>query len=237
MKRNPRFWVASFTLLLAAVAAPAAHDTAALADRAPAVSDEPLRQYRAYRRLYARSERFDQQAWLEAWTELDARGFRFEIVSERGSERVRNRVLRKVLEREQELVEEGDNARAALTAANYVFGEATEANGVQYVSLTPKRKDTLLVSGRMVLSSGGRDLLRVEGRLAKNPSFWTSLVNITRHYARLDGVRVPIATESVAKVKLVGTSRLDVHYEYESINGRPVSRAARLLMASAAWRE
>lgn len=237
MKRNPRFWVAGFTLLLATVAAVAADDAAPLADRSPGVRDEPLQHYRAYRRLHARSERFDQQGWLEAWTELDARGFRFEIVSERGSERVRDRVLRKMLEREQELVATGDTARAALTSANYVFGVAVEADGLRYVPLTPKRKDTLLVDGRMVMSPDGEDLLRVEGRLARNPSFWTSLVHITRHYARLDGVRVPIATESIAKVKLVGTSHLEVRYEYESINGRPVSRAARLLMASAAWRE
>jgi hypothetical protein len=232
MKRNPLFWVASFTLLLAAVAAPAADTTPAIADRSAAVRDEPLRHYRAYRRLHARSERFDQEGWLEAWTELDERGFRYEVVSERGSEQVRNRVLKTVLKREQELIVTGDNARAALTTANYDFGEAVEEDGLRYVSLKPKRKDTLLVDGRMVMTPD-EELLRVEGRLAKNPSFWTSLVNIIRHYARLDGVRVPIATESVAKVKIVGTSRLDVHYEYESINGRPVSSSARRLMASA----
>jgi hypothetical protein len=95
------------------------------------------------------------------------------------------------------------------------------------VFLKPKRKDVLLVDGRMVLSQDGSELLRVEGRLSKNPSFWTSLVNVIRHYARLDGVRVPVSTESVAKVKFAGMSTLEVHYEYETINGRPVSRAAR----------
>jgi hypothetical protein len=93
--------------------------------------------------------------------------------------------------------------------------------------LKPKRKDVLLVDGRMVLSQDGSELLRVEGRLSKNPSFWTSLVNVIRHYARIDGVRVPIATESTAKVKFAGTSHLDVRYEYVTINGRSVSLEAR----------
>lgn len=234
MQRSRLLWVASFTLLLAAAAGPAADEPAATLDRSPAVREEPLTQYRAYRRLHARSERHDQEGWLEAWTELDERGFRFEIVSERGSEQVRNRVLKTVLRREQELIAAGDSARGALTTANYDFGDEIDEDGMKYVSLKPKRKDTLLVDGRMVLSPDGRELLRVEGRLAKNPSFWTSLVNIIRHYARLDGVRVPIATESIAKVKLVGMSRMEVRYQYESINGRPVSRAARQLMASAA---
>ena len=75
-------------------------------------------------------------------------------------------------------------------------------------------------------SEDGRELLRVEGVLS----------NVIRHYARLDGVRVPIATESVAKVKLAGMSKLNVRYEYESINGRTVSSAARLTRASSSTR-
>jgi hypothetical protein len=46
-------------------------------------------------------------------------------------------------------------------------------------------------------------------------------------HARLDGVRVPIATESIAKVRFAGISHFDVHYEYDTINGRPVSLTAR----------
>ena len=78
----------------------------------------------------------------------------------------------------------------------------------------------------MVLSPDGRDLIRVEGRLAKNPSFWTSLVNIVRRYATLGGVRVPVSTETTAKIKFVGNSQLEVAYEYETVNGRPVNSTA-----------
>jgi hypothetical protein len=87
----------------------------------------------------------------------------------------------------------------------------------------------------MVLNSEG-DLVRVEGILAKNPSFWTSQVHVTRHYARVDGIRVPIATESVAKVKFAGRSRLNVEYEYETVNGKPVKTAAAFSTAEIAGR-
>jgi hypothetical protein len=83
-----------------------------------------------------------------------------------------------------------------------------------------------------VLNSEGTDVVRVEGKLAKNPSFWTSLVNVIRQFARLDGVRVPVSTESVARLKFAGISRMEVQYEYETINGRPVSLGARQVMAS-----
>jgi hypothetical protein len=227
-------WVAVFTLVVslapAAVGGLTKSDTA---NRFLAQPDQPLTQYRAFRRMHARSERFGQEAWLEAWTELDEQGFRYEIVSERGSESARNKVLKAVLKREQELVEAGHAERSTLSPENYEFTDGTTTpDGALQVLLKPKRKDVLLVDGRMVLSPDATELLRVEGRLAKNPSFWTSSVQVVRHYERLDGVRVPISTESVAKIKFVGTSWLDVEYDYESINGRPLSLSARKLMAA-----
>jgi hypothetical protein len=193
--------------------------------------DQALTQYRAYRRMHADSEHFGQEAWLEAWTEMDDRGFRYTVVSESGSEYMRNKVLKAVLKREQELIAAGDCQRSELTPDNYNFEGETYENGERYIQIKPKRKDVLLVDGRMVLSGDGSELLRVEGRLSKNPSFWTSLVNVIRHYARLDGVRVPISTESVAKVKFAGIAHLEVHYEYATINGRPVSLDARRIAA------
>ncbi len=222
-------WGLGFTLL-SVLAAGSGTAAGAAADTAPRVSLpqlEALTQYRAFRRMHARSENFGQEGWLEAWTEFDSRGFRYEIVSERGSDTIRNRVLKAVLKREQEMVKHADPSGAALTAANYEFQDATQGDGEQYIQMKPKRKDILLLDGRIVLSGDGSELLRIEGRLTKNPSFWISLVNVVRHYARLDGVRVPIATESIAKVKFAGVSHLDVRYEYETINDRPVSLAAR----------
>ena len=228
--RVPRLsqWGLGFTLLLTLVAGatPAARDGKPTADVTLGARGPALTQYRAYRRMHAVSERFGQEGWVEAWTELDGQAFRYTIAAESGSDYIRNKVLKAVLKREQELVEAGECRRSELTPDNYEFTGSEPGDGEQYVQIKPKRKDVLLVDGRMVLSEGG-ELLRVEGQLSKNPSFWTSLVKVIRHYARLDGVRVPIATESVAKVKFAGVSHLEVHYEYESINGRPVSLAAR----------
>lgn len=224
--------VASLILALTTVplAGPPQSSTAA---KFLAQQDEPLTRYRAHRRLHVYTDKFEQEAWLDVWTELDHTGLKYRIVSERGSEFTRNKVLKAVLEREQELVAAGNTERATLSPENYQFADTVvDDETVRYVLLKPKRKDVLLVDGRMVLSPDARELLRVEGRLAKNPSFWTSRVDVIRTYGRLDGIRVPIATESVAKVKFVGTSRLDVQYDYESINGRPISLAARRLQAS-----
>ena len=226
-RSSHRQWVAAFSLA-SAIAAASAPSATAPAPPAPAfasASEIPLQQYRAMRRMHAQTERVQHEGWMDAWTEFDSGGFRYEIVAERGSDTVRNKVLRTLLKREQEMIAGGDFGRGELTAANYEFGAETSGQGERYIAIKPKRKDVMLIDGRIVLGPDG-DLLRVEGMVAKNPSFWTSEVKVTRHYSRVDGVRVPIATESLAKVKFVGRSRLNVRYEYETINGRVVKTAA-----------
>jgi len=172
--------------------------------------------------MHARNEKFNQEAWLEAWTELKGQCFSYEITSERGSDYIRTKVLKAILSHEQELVSKGEAGRADLSAENYQFEETTTAGDVRYFLLKPKRKDMLLLNGRMLVNPQGTEILRVEGTLSKNPSFWTSLVTVVREFARLDGIRVPVSTETVAKLKFAGQAHLDVRYEYESVNGRPV---------------
>jgi hypothetical protein len=194
----------------------------------------PLAAYRARRILRAENDRFHASAELEAVTELRPDGtFAYEIVREAGSGHIRKKVLRKMLRDEAELRRRGDTDRGSLTPANYVFTEERSGGGAERrVLLSPRRKDILLVDGVMVLSRNG-DLLRIEGRLARNPSFWTRRVQIVRRYSRLGGVRVPISTESVADIRFAGRSRFEMVYQYESVNGRPVSH--RSVPARAAW--
>ena len=185
--------------------------------------NEPLREYRAFRRLEASNGKFKKEAWLEAWTEVDVAGFRYDIVSEGGSAYIGNRVLRAALEREKALWNGRLSERSNLTTANYDFiGASLDASGLMRVTVKPKRKDELLINGVIILTPDTGDLLRVEGRLAKSPSFWTGRIEMVRTYDRIDGVRVPVRTESVAQVKMAGASSFAMSYEYETINGRRV---------------
>jgi hypothetical protein len=218
-------WVVTFSLLAGSAVLPARESAPASSPIASFFtrSEQPLHQYRAIRRMHTTSDNGKYEAWLEAWTELKDGRFSYQIVSERGSDMARGKVLRPMLAREQETINNGDGSKSELTAANYEFTEAgRDGNGARVVQLKPRRHDVMLVDGHAVLNDGG-DLLRVEGKLSKNPSFWTSLVNIVRRYARIAGVRVPVATETTAKVKFIGTAQLEVLYDYKSVNGRPVA--------------
>jgi hypothetical protein len=74
----------------------------------------------------------------------------------------------------------------------------------------------------MFLNPSGGDLVRLEGRLTKSPSFWIKNVDIVRRYERINGVVVPVALETRAQVRFHGDAKLRMTYVYTEIDGRPV---------------
>lgn len=183
--------------------------------------DEPLTRYRALRRLEARNARFKLHGWIEAWTELSPQGtFSYAIVREGGSDYIRNKVLRPVLENEERLFASTDASRSAMTAANYELkGSEAAEPGLIRLLVKPKRREISLIDGAAIVTENDADLVRVEGRLAKNPSFWTKRVDVVRRYERLSGVRVPTRLDSIAQIRLAGTSTFSMTFEYEMVNG------------------
>ncbi len=195
-------------------------------------AEPEIRSYRARRHIEVVNPRFKAHGWMEVIAELDpARGLRWQVVSEGGSRYVREHVIRVALGKEVAAVRAGDPARAAVSPENYEFTQPPSADvGSATISLRPRRRDVLLVSGSMRVDATG-DLLEIRGRLSRNPSLWTTSVEVVRRYARVDGVRVAVETEAISSVRVAGPSRLRVVYDYERINDRDVSPEAR----AAAW--
>ena len=183
--------------------------------------DEPLMQYRAVRKLEGHNPRFNMQGTIEAITELLPGGrFEYVIVSETGSDYIRDKVLRPILETEAKVLASGAASRSALTTENYDIGGGELAEpGLVKLFAKPRRKDVSLIDGAVYVTTDDSDLVRVEGRMAKNPSFWTTRVHLVRHYDRLGGIRVPIRLDSTAQIRFAGESTLSMIYEYEMVNG------------------
>lgn len=188
---------------------------------------QALVSYRAVRRLSVVARGGKMKASLTARTSLDpVNGFQYEVLEESGSGMLRSRVLHGALEAERDAKRRQKGTHGALTEANYSFGACElTPDGLLRVAIHPKRKDSLLVEGSILLTNEAADLVRMEGLLVKRPSFWTRKVLIIRSYARIGGVRVPIAMNSNADILFAGQSTFSMDYEYESINDVPVQVA------------
>jgi hypothetical protein len=185
-------------------------------DRAPRAN-----QYIASRRLEASG--VGHEGWLDVQTEFTAAsGFFYQVTAEGGSGYIRSRVLRSLLEEEQSLIARNRTATVAISADNYqLTPEGLDENGLAVVRMRPLRKERSLIVGRIFLTVDG-DLVRVEGRLAKNPSFWVTRVNVVRSYRRINGVPMPVSLETTAKLRLLGSSALRMTYRYVQVDERTV---------------
>lgn len=214
--------IAALLLVNADAAGPArSTQNPSILERFLALEDPNPTQYRALRHLEANNDHFEKRAWMDVWTEGDPSGFRYQIVAEEGSEYIRNRVFRATLETERKVWASDAPDKAGFTPANYTFEDrGAHADGLASLAVKPLRKEMLLVNGTIFLRPDDGDLVRLEGELAKSPSFWTRRVRIVRRYQRFLGIRMPVALETTAAVRIAGQSTFRMTYEYESINGQ-----------------
>jgi hypothetical protein len=226
----PRFQLlAGVITVLTLAAVPSVQADEATPDSCPllrlflSVDDPAPTSFRALRHLEARNEKFDRTAWMDVWTEASDEGFVYTIVAEGGSEYIRKKVLQPTLDAERKMWRSHLSQRTAITPDNYTFEDpGASTDGLATLAVKARRKDMSLIDGVIYIRPGDGELVKSEGRLTKAPSFWTRHVEITRHYRRLAGIRMPVAVESVANVLIAGRSTFSMTYEYESINGQRV---------------
>ncbi len=183
-------------------------------DRARAAS---MRAYMSDRLYIADNRRFSKHAevGVEEWfAPPDQKVLR--VVSEEGSPAVRRRVIDKLIEAELESVRTGNREQTHVTDDNYRFrlaGKEMLAGYSCYVlDVSPKVEKKYLMVGRIWVDETDFAIVRMEGRPAKSPSFWTRDVHFVRSYKKHGPFWLPATFESESKILLAGTSTLKIEY-------------------------
>lgn len=190
--------------------------------------DEPVRGFRARRLL--RTQGLGRRAAMEVLVELDPEvGFRWVVLHEEGSRIMRNRGFRALLDKEAEAYAAGDVSRSSLTGDNYRLSVAeVGADGLVRLRAEPRRSEKTLIDGTFTVRADDADLVEVEGRLARGPSFWTPRVEVVRRYRRIQGHRVLVRMESTAHLRFLGEVRMVADYDYLTIDGEEIPAAQAL---------
>lgn len=183
-----------------------------------------LESFEAFRHLEASTRGGAMRGWVDACTTLDRTGFRYRIIDQGGAAVIRHRVLIAALDEERRVRIGGASDAAEIQTANYLFDEPQiDADGRIRVPITPRRQERMLIKGAILLAPESGALTRVEGRLAKRPSFWTRHVDVDRQYEQLADVWVPVHMTSAASVLVVGHSSFEMTYDYLTVNDVPVT--------------
>ena len=159
-------------------------------------------------------------------------GRTFEIVSARGSEMVKNRVFKKILEAE---AEESRHAtrRADITPRNYDFKllgtEMVNGHPCYMVELLPKQKSKYLLNGKAWIDQKDFEVVKLEGRTSASVSFWVGKPYIQSEYQKINGYWVASKNQSHTSTAFLGTSELTVEfkeYQFQDQRNTELAKAA-----------
>ena len=142
----------------------------------------------------------------------------FTLLSESGSHILRNHVLHKLLDSEQEASSDAATRDAvALTTANYRFSLAGMRGGRRNTTLyvmkvEPLRETKFLYRGTIWIDSQDFAVTRIEAEPAKNPSYWTKRSRIHHQYEKIGEFYFPPLNRTVTDARFGGTAVLTIHY-------------------------
>jgi len=173
--------------------------------------------YTGMRHYNFENKRINKRAGMTVRMTCDSAGVKkFEVMDESGSGLIRNRILRKMIEAEQEASQKGERERTRIIPANYDFRlvgtELLEGRGNYVMEVSPKTKNKFLILGRIWVDAEDFAISRVEGQPAKNPSFWIRHVHVVQKYGRTGRFWLPMLNDSRAEARIFG--RTDVSIEY-----------------------
>ena len=140
----------------------------------------------------------------------------FKIVSEKGSEMIRNRIFKPLMEVEVETAAGRNRHDSSITHNNYTFQlvgeEEVDGHRCFVLQTRSKRADKYLFNGKVWIHTAEFSVVRIAGQMAKSPSFWIKRVEFVRSYQRIGEFWWPSKNESMTQVKIFGKNVLTIDY-------------------------
>jgi hypothetical protein len=167
--------------------------------------------YTAVRRYVLENQRHHKRAeMLVRMTCLRDGSKQFDTISATGWGGAQKHVFPRLLEAETEASQPGLRERSRIIPANYVFemvgSELLDGRPVYVVAVTPKTPNKYLMQGRIWIDADEYAIVRIEGKPAKNPSFWTKSVHFIHNYEKRGSFWFPVSDHSVTDVRIFGTT-------------------------------
>ncbi|HEX3375692.1 MAG TPA: hypothetical protein VHS29_02455 [Candidatus Acidoferrales bacterium] len=141
----------------------------------------------------------------------------FKIISQSGPQWLIDRVLKRLLETEQEASTDENRARTALNSSNYDFSDLTRQNTqdncTYMVAVEPKVPSKLLYRGHIWVDNRDFAVCKIEAEPAKNPSFWIRKTDIHHTYIKIGDFWLPSENQSVSEIRGGGHATLTIRYQ------------------------
>jgi hypothetical protein len=152
----------------------------------------------------------------------------FQTVSEEGSKWIRRFVFKGLISSETEAAAGREHRDSSITQLNYSFRylgeESLDGRPCYVVYATPKRVDKYLFEGIVWIDVQDYAVVKIDGRPAKNPSFWIKRVNWIRRYGKVGDFWLPQKDVTYTDVRIFGKKKLVISYQDYVVNPEHAQR-------------
>src|SRR6185437_2982230 len=153
-------------------------------------------------------------------------GKTYQVLWRKGPGFLQRRVINRILREDGNLSRPSERMHTLLTSANYsmkVQGtEMLRGKRCYIVKIHPRAHNFALIEGTAWVEVKDFSLVRIEGRPAASPSFWTGRPFIEREYIALEGFSFPQHSRATSKGFFTGKSELNIDYSQYVISTDPV---------------
>ncbi len=80
------------------------------------------------------------------------------------------------------------------------------------IAIAPKTPNKYLMQARIWIDADEYAIVRIEGKPAKNPSFWTKSVHFVHKYEKRGSFWFPVSDRSVTDVRIFGSTEVTIEY-------------------------
>ena len=154
-------------------------------------------------------------------------GKNYTILSQSGSEFIRNHVLKAVLDREKTINLPGIREASWITSANYEM-KLKQSGVVQMdgracyaLAISPRRKGTNMIDGTLWVDARDGEIVRLEGSATQSPSIFTGPAQVMRLYASVNGFAMATQARAVSDSFLLGQTVVTIDYRDYQIQLSP----------------
>ncbi len=191
-----------------------------------------LNAYTCLRRYTLENRRFHKSAELDVRMTYTSPGHKtFEVLSERGPAVIRQRVLRPMLEAEEEAGRDDIRPLTRMVAANYNFkligGDVQNDRPAYVLQVSPKARNKFSIHGRVWVDAKDFGIVRVEASPAQNPSMFIHNTRVVQQSTRFGVAWLPLFNHSNTDSFLFGHTEVTIDsWDYkitESSNQSSVS--------------
>jgi hypothetical protein len=187
-----------------------------------------LHSYTASRRYVLENSRHRKRAeMLVTMTCLDNGYKQFQTVSAAGWGLARNHVFPGLLESESEASRPDLRERSRITPDNYSFvllgRDSINERPAYVLAIAPKTRNKYLIEGKIWVDADEYAITRIEGKPAKNPSFWIKSVHFVHSYQKSGPFWLPASDRSVSDARILGATELTIEYFDYAPNGTTLS--------------